>query len=134
MEQWSTPEQRKGNKNIVRLEVLPRLELGSLDTESKVLTITPQNHLIFNVPLMNFSTQLNVRGLFEDIWKLIVEEMSFRIPYGSVPEWSKALVLGTSHFGDVGSSPTAASCYFLNSRFEIEDLNLVFHQMFPNND
>ena len=56
MEQWSTPEQRKGNKNIVSLEVLPRLELGSLDTESKVPTITPQNHFIFNVPLMNFST------------------------------------------------------------------------------
>ena len=122
MEQWSTPEKRKGNKNIVRLEVLPRLELGSLDSESKVLTITPQNHLIFNVPLMNLSTQLNVRGLFEDFWKLVVEEMSVRIPYGSVAEWSKALVLGTSHFDDVGSNPTAASCYFLNSRFEIEDL------------
>ena len=25
---------------------------------------------------------------------------------GSVAEWSKALVLGTSHFGGVGSSPT----------------------------
>ena len=36
MEQWSTPEKRKGNKNIVRLEVLSRLELGSLDSESKV--------------------------------------------------------------------------------------------------
>ena len=49
MEQWSTPERRGGNKNIVRLEVLPRRELGSLDSESKVLTITPQNHLIFDV-------------------------------------------------------------------------------------
>jgi hypothetical protein len=28
MEQWSTPEQREGNKNNVRLEVLPRLALG----------------------------------------------------------------------------------------------------------
>ena len=27
-------------------------------------------------------------------------------PYGSVAEWSKALVLGTSHFGGVGSNPT----------------------------
>ena len=27
---------------------------------------------------------------------------------GSVAEWSKALVLGTSHFDDVGSNPTAA--------------------------
>ena len=27
---------------------------------------------------------------------------------GSVAEWSKALVLGTSHFGGVGSNPTAA--------------------------
>ena len=71
--------------------------------------------------------------VFEDFWKLIVEEMPLLIPYGSVVEWSKALVLGTSHFDDVGSNPTAASCYFLNSRFEIEDFNLLFHQMFPNN-
>ena len=56
IEQWITPEQREGNKNNVRLEVLPRLELGSLDSESKVLTITPQNHLIFDVSLINFST------------------------------------------------------------------------------
>ena len=27
---------------------------------------------------------------------------------GSVAEWSKALVLGTSHFYGVGSNPTAA--------------------------
>ena len=27
---------------------------------------------------------------------------------GSVAEWSKALVLGTSHFDDVGSNPTTA--------------------------
>ena len=27
---------------------------------------------------------------------------------GSVAEWSKALVLGTSHFDGVGSNPTAA--------------------------
>ena len=71
--------------------------------------------------------------VFEDFWKLIVEEMSFRIPYGSVAEWSKALVLGTSQFDDVGSNPTPASCYFLNSRLEIEDFNILFHQMFPNN-
>ena len=56
IEQWSTPEQREGNKNNVRLEVLPRVELGSLDSESKVLTITPQNHSIFDVSLMNFSS------------------------------------------------------------------------------
>ena len=28
--------------------------------------------------------------------------------YGSVAEWSKALVLGTSHFDGVGSNPTTA--------------------------
>ena len=28
---------------------------------------------------------------------------------GSVAEWSKALVLGTSHFDDVGSNPTASN-------------------------
>ena len=35
---------------------------------------------------------------------------------GSVAEWSKALVLGTSLFGGVGSNPTAAIT-FLTSRF-----------------
>ena len=33
--------------------------------------------------------------------------------YGSVAELSKALVLGTSLFGGVGSYPTAANCLFL---------------------
>ncbi len=33
--------------------------------------------------------------------------MPFRLQYtGRMAEWSKALVLGTSHFGGVGSSPT----------------------------
>ena len=31
---------------------------------------------------------------------------SFPQSLGSVAEWSKALVLGTSHFGGVGSNPT----------------------------
>ena len=31
---------------------------------------------------------------------------------GSVAEWSKALVLGTSHFDGVGSNPTAATIFF----------------------
>ena len=31
---------------------------------------------------------------------------------GSVAEWSKALVLGTSLFGGVGSNPTAAKHWF----------------------
>ena len=31
---------------------------------------------------------------------------------GSVAEWSKALVLGTSHFDGVGSNPTAANYFF----------------------
>ena len=31
---------------------------------------------------------------------------------GSVAEWSKALVLGTSHFDGVGSNPTAAIFFF----------------------
>ena len=31
---------------------------------------------------------------------------SFLQRLGSVAEWSKALVLGTSHFGGVGSNPT----------------------------
>ena len=31
---------------------------------------------------------------------------------GSMAEWSKALVLGTSLFGGVGSNPTAAKFHF----------------------
>ena len=31
---------------------------------------------------------------------------------GSVAEWSKALVLGTSHFGGVGSNPTTIKEFF----------------------
>ena len=31
---------------------------------------------------------------------------------GSVAEWSKALVLGTSHFGGVGSNPTTIKRVF----------------------
>ena len=33
---------------------------------------------------------------------------------GSVAEWSKALVLGTSHFDGVGSNPTAAKSLLLS--------------------
>ena len=32
-------------------------------------------------------------------------------------EWSKALVLGTSHFDGVGSNPTAANTFFFTSFF-----------------
>ena len=34
---------------------------------------------------------------------------------GSVAERSKALVLGTSLFGGVGSNPTAATCFICNN-------------------
>ena len=36
---------------------------------------------------------------------------SFRERLGSVAEWSKALVLGTSHFGGVGSNPTTIKSF-----------------------
>ena len=35
-----------------------------------------------------------------------------RLRQGSVAEWSKALVLGTSHFGGVGSNPTTIKEFF----------------------
>ena len=38
---------------------------------------------------------------------------------GSVAEWSKALVLGTSHFDGVGSNPTAAKVNFFLWTIEI---------------
>ena len=36
-----------------------------------------------------------------------------RVYIGSVAEWSKALVLGTSVFGGVGSNPTAVNIFFI---------------------
>ena len=52
---------------------------------------------------------------------------------GSVAEWSKALVLGTSLFGGVGSNPTAAKFYFCIMRTLvvyswIETSSVVFRQ------
>ena len=46
---------------------------------------------------------------------------------GSVAEWSKALVLGTSLFGGVGSNPTAATT-FLTSRFFIYEQNFTWEK------
>ena len=41
---------------------------------------------------------------------------------GSVAEWSKALVLGTSHFDGVGSNPTTAIFFFSFPHFHTPDL------------
>ena len=46
---------------------------------------------------------------------------------GSVAEWSKALVLGTSLFGGVGSNP-AAAITFLTSRFFIYEQNFTWEK------
>ena len=42
------------------------------------------------------------------------------ISYGSVAERSKALVLGTSLFGGVGSNPTAANIFVTNKLVRIK--------------
>ena len=39
--------------------------------------------------------------------------MSTEYRNGSVAEWSKALVLGTSHFDGVGSNPTTANIFLM---------------------
>ena len=44
--------------------------------------------------------------------KVIVTFQAITGVSGSVAEWSKALVLGTSLFGGVGSNPTAAHVIF----------------------
>ena len=46
----------------------------------------------------------------KDTWqgKIKIANSKDRLACGSVAEWSKALVLGTSHFDGVGSNPTAA--------------------------
>ena len=54
------------------------------------------------------------RGHLQEIFKFcsspvrVVGERAAWMSWGSVAEWSKALVLGTSLFGGVGSNPTAA--------------------------
>ena len=45
---------------------------------------------------------MNRHVLFEFFWNFA---------QGSVAEWSKALVLGTSHFGGVGSNPTTIKLF-----------------------
>ena len=42
------------------------------------------------------------------LYDSVSKSASTLFPVGSVAEWSKALVLGTSLFGGVGSNPTAA--------------------------
>ena len=49
---------------------------------------------------------------------------------GSVAEWSKALVLGTSHFDGVGSNPTAANFFFLS--FFFWPFVIITHSWFHN--
>ena len=83
---------------------MPRIELGSLDSESKVLTITPQN--------------------FEGLWIHIIEQKWLPFACDSVAEWSKALVLGTSHSDDAGSNPTTASC---STIFQVSVSKILIH-------
>ena len=45
-------------------------------------------------------------------YSLNLLSIMFTFIRGSVAEWSKALVLGTSLFGGVGSNPTAAKVLF----------------------
>ena len=48
-------------------------------------------------------------------------------PCGSVAEWSKALVLGTSLSGGVGSNPTAASVLLFA---QLHIAALFFHMLY----
>lgn len=43
---------------------------------------------------------------------MMLETVTVSFASGSVAEWSKALVLGTSNFDCVGSNPTAARFFF----------------------
>ena len=49
---------------------------------------------------------------------IAVFELFKRLCQGSVAEWSKALVLGTSHFGGVGSNPTTIKRVFCTKRLK----------------
>ena len=63
------------------------------------------------------------------------DEKSFCQRLGSVAEWSKALVLGTSHFGGVGSNPTTIKLLnqlseeseFDNLRLKLDLITSRFH-------
>ena len=54
-----------------------------------------------------------------EIKVLFMYALFFPFPYGSVAEWSKALVLGTSHFGGVGSNPTTITVLEGTSKTEL---------------
>ena len=54
-----------------------------------------------------------------EIKVLFMYALFFTFPYGSVAEWSKALVLGTSHFGGVGSNPTTITVLEGTSKTEL---------------
>ena len=57
------------------------------------------------------------------MWKFntkAVFELFSRMSQGSVAEWSKALVLGTSHFGGVGSNPTTIKRVFGEIRQKLD--------------
>ena len=45
-----------------------------------------------------------------------------KLRQGSVAEWSKALVLGTSHFGGVGSNPTTIKLNIVLSNVLLVDI------------
>ena len=49
---------------------------------------------------------------------------------GSVAEWSKALVLGTSHFDGVGSNPTAARKSFFRFFLFLYPIYVVLVNLF----
>ena len=51
------------------------------------------------------------QGLYKATSPLIYGKIQMAL-HGSVAEWSKALVLGTSLFGGVGSNPTTAKNHF----------------------
>ena len=64
-----------------------------------LLKLFTLDHIItFKRCLISEEVKVLLRKFFCSLWQAV----------GSVAEWSKALVLGTSHYDGVGSNPTAA--------------------------
>ena len=60
-----------------------------------------------------------VLSKFAYVIKMIFVRSKLGVLSGSVAEWSKALVLGTSHFGGVGSNPTTIKHFAMEVLFEL---------------
>ena len=107
-------------------QVPPRLDLGSLDSESKVLTITPRNHThlqcisISKLPNTFFLGTLTIkRHIIQRIyasWSAHIK-IYFLKPVRYVPLWRNGIARWTSNSEVVGSNPIRGKIFWNWYRF-----------------